>query len=254
MPQVDGTLTTTQRDGLVNVQTEDFEKRYGDLMGQRRLLSALLADENMLGICGVELTLVDTESQTILSREQGEAMLKSAISRLGPKERRLLKYFDVKDLVADILPGEFDVIPILSNLAVNVDKRRSGVGLKLCQDVEALCQEWGFDEVWLQVEEQNTPARKLYENKLGYTLEWKINGGSALRVDTDDPSGSFTEVAAPLLVLSKGFNAERERMKRSRSELDDGDDGEWLSAVDESTGDTYYYNTETGETSWDPPE
>jgi hypothetical protein len=31
------------------------------------------------------------------------------------------------------------------------------------------------------------------------------------------------------------------------------DEGEWIEAVDDSTGATYYFNTGTGESSWEPP-
>jgi len=130
--------------------------------------------------------------------------------------------------------------------------------MKLCQAVEKICSEWDFEEIWLQVEEQNTPARRLYENKLGYAQEWKVNGGSVLRVDTDDPEGSFSESVAPLLVLSKRLGGGPKRTPNARSSAapvstPSQDVDEWLAALDEATGNTYYYSTVSGETSWDPP-
>mmetsp|Transcript_22617 Transcript_22617/g.46368 ORF Transcript_22617/g.46368 Transcript_22617/m.46368 type:complete len:314 (-) Transcript_22617:86-1027(-) len=257
VPQV-AEITADQRAGLVTTQVQDFINRYGDIMGKRRLTSALLVDEDMAGVCGVELTLVARNTQTVVSRDQGEMMIKSAISRFTPKERKLLKFFEIKDLVADVLDGEFDVVPVLSNLAVGTGMRRGGVGMKLCQAVEKICSEWDFEEIWLQVEEQNTPARRLYENKLGYAQEWKVNGGSVLRVDTDDPEGSFSESVAPLLVLSKRLGGGAKRTPNARSSAapvstPSQDVDEWLAALDEATGNTYYYSTVSGETSWDPP-
>lgn len=261
-PQLEQGLSGSQRSGLVEIQAKDFLDRYGDLLGKRRLSSALLVDEQTRGVCGLELTLIAKDTRAIIPREQGELMLKSAISRFGPKERKLLKFFDIKDLVADVLPGNYDVVPVLSNLAVSPESRRCGVGLELCQAVEAQCVEWGFGELWLQVEEENSPARRLYEGKLGYDLEWKVNGALALRIDDADPAGSFRETVAPLLVLSKALNGgvRRKRAKTTFQSVPESttdevrvEEGGWLEAVDEATGNTYYYNPETNETSWGPP-
>jgi hypothetical protein len=122
--------------------------------------------------------------------------------------------------------------------------------------------EWGFGELWLQVEEENSPARRLYEGKLGYGLEWKVNGALALRIDDADPAGSFRETVAPLLVLSKALNGgvRRNRAKATFQSVPESttdevrvEEGGWIEAVDEATGNTYYYNPETNETSWGPP-
>lgn len=194
-------LNPTQRSGLLNTQLSDFEGRYGDLMGKRRLSSTLFVADG--GLCGVELALVSRENEAVIPRATGESMLTQAISRFGPKERRLLKYVALEDLVADLLPGDLSVVPVLANLAVDATRRRGGVGKALCLDVEAQCREWGYDQVWLQVEEGNTPARSLYENKLGYEQMWTDIGGSSLRINLDDDSGAFKPIGCPIITLSK---------------------------------------------------
>ncbi|MBD2598001.1 GCN5 family acetyltransferase [Nostoc sp. MBR 210] len=57
----------------------------------------------------------------------------------------------------------------LSNLAVDQKYRRHGVASKLLLSCEKLCQEWGFQDLYLHVLEDNHQARQLYF-KLGYKM------------------------------------------------------------------------------------
>ena len=63
-----------------------------------------------------------------------------------------------------------DVRPFLSNLSVREDARKSGVGSALVDMCEDAIQQWPrqYSEIVLQVEDENTLARKFYE-KRGYT-------------------------------------------------------------------------------------
>ena len=69
--------------------------------------------------------------------------------------------------------------PLMSNLVVSRQYRRQGIAEKLVQDVEDLCQEWGYDECYLYVEQRNAPAVKLYQ-KLGYKTLWQDDKAKTL--------------------------------------------------------------------------
>ncbi|MBE9005900.1 GNAT family N-acetyltransferase [Fortiea sp. LEGE XX443] len=58
----------------------------------------------------------------------------------------------------------------LSNLAVEQKNRRNGVASKLLIASEKICQEWGFQDLYLHVLEDNYQARHLYF-KLGYRMD-----------------------------------------------------------------------------------
>jgi len=63
--------------------------------------------------------------------------------------------------------------PYLSNLAVNPQYRRHGVASRLLTSCEQVCQEWGFQDLYLHVLENNHQARQLYF-KLGYRRVHKV--------------------------------------------------------------------------------
>jgi ribosomal protein S18 acetylase RimI-like enzyme len=60
--------------------------------------------------------------------------------------------------------------PYLSNLAVLAECRRQGVALKLLHSCERIVLDWGFQEIYLHVLENNHRARRLYR-KAGYRLK-----------------------------------------------------------------------------------
>jgi ribosomal protein S18 acetylase RimI-like enzyme len=60
--------------------------------------------------------------------------------------------------------------PYLSNLAVHPRYRRSGLASSLLISCEQVCQEWGFEDLYLHVLENNHQARRLYF-KLGYRVQ-----------------------------------------------------------------------------------
>ncbi|MEA5571373.1 GNAT family N-acetyltransferase [Calothrix sp. UHCC 0171] len=59
--------------------------------------------------------------------------------------------------------------PYLSNLAVHPNYRRQGAASELLAGCEKLAQEWGFQDVYLHVLENNYQARQLYF-KHGYRV------------------------------------------------------------------------------------
>ena len=208
LPQAspDFALSEAQRAGLAAAQLEDFEERYGELMGARRLSSALLLKRDdaglIAGAVSVELTLVNVDTESMISRKDGEAMFKQRIGSLGPKQRRELKDLPVGALTEELFP-EFEVLPVLSNLCVAASARRQGLGNELCAAAANVARGWGFFELWLQVEADNAPARTLYEKKLGFEEEWADKGARALRIDEEDEGGAFKDVVVPTVTASK---------------------------------------------------
>ncbi len=59
--------------------------------------------------------------------------------------------------------------PYLSNLAVHPKYRRYGLASSLLISCEQVCQDWGFEDLYLHVLENNHQARQLYF-KLGYRV------------------------------------------------------------------------------------
>lgn len=58
----------------------------------------------------------------------------------------------------------------ISNLAVCSDLRRQGIAFKLLKACESVAQEWGYQDIFLHVMENNYKARRLY-SKAGYILK-----------------------------------------------------------------------------------
>lgn len=59
--------------------------------------------------------------------------------------------------------------PYLSNLAISDSYRRQGGAHQLLQACEAIALDWGFQDLYLHVLENNRPARRLYY-KAGYRI------------------------------------------------------------------------------------
>eukprot|EP00953_Heterococcus_sp_UTEX-ZZ885_P003444 2382-Heterococcus_DN1.PRE.5 len=60
---------------------------------------------------------------------------------------------------------ELDVRPVISNLAVDARYRRYGIGSSLLRACEDAVKEWGYDEIVLQVEDDNVNAKAFYEKQ-----------------------------------------------------------------------------------------
>lgn len=58
-------------------------------------------------------------------------------------------------------------VPYVSNLAVAKAFRRQGVGQHLLLACEQVANTWGFNEIYLHVQEENRSARRLYK-RVGY--------------------------------------------------------------------------------------
>jgi len=64
---------------------------------------------------------------------------------------------------------ELDDRPLLSSLAVRPDYRRRGIAVSLCKEADKTAKRWGYSEVVLKVEANNSKARNLYR-RLGYRV------------------------------------------------------------------------------------
>lgn len=183
---------------------EEFTARYGEIMGKRKLKSCLLSavdSEALVGIVGIDVTLIDVKNQVQYTRNEAESTLTRAVSSLGPKERREYKNSSVGEIVDSLLPN-LEVAVVLSNLAVDPNQRKKGIGFQLCQFVEKVVQEeMDVNQIFLRVESDNEAARKLYEEKLGYETAWVEDEAIVLRADLN--SGEFLEIAKTTVSLRK---------------------------------------------------
>ena len=202
---------------LTSIQ-DDFTSRYGEIMGRRKLQSCLLSatttpttndnDNNnnnkpLVGIIAMDMTLVDETNEIQYTRLEAEQTLTKAISSLGPKERREYSRKDctVHEIVSGLLPN-LKVAVVLSNLAVCQSQRQKGIGMELCNYVHDFAKTtWGMEYVYLRVEADNTAARKLYEEKLGYQCCWVEKDAIALRADV--MTGEFQEMEKDTWSLCK---------------------------------------------------
>merc|ERR1712178_104621 len=108
----------------------------------------------------------------VLRREEGEGLFTNALSAMGGRERNEYRKLPLQELATSLLPEGFFVWPVLSNLAVSSACRGQGLGKLICEQCAQQAADWGFGGLMLVVEENNTPARSLYQS-LGYGDVWR---------------------------------------------------------------------------------
>jgi ribosomal protein S18 acetylase RimI-like enzyme len=199
-------ISDKARTNLIIEQCADLQDKYGAIMGKRLLncavVGALDQDTNeMLGVVTVKITILERDQ--VLESERAQELLKNAVASLGPKERRTYKNAKPSVIAKELLSPDTTTVCVLSNLAVSPKARRRGIAKILCDEVEALAKDWGYDEMILLVESANTPARELYQGKLGYNLKFTKEAEPALRVDPQ--AGEFIETEEETIVLSKNL-------------------------------------------------
>ncbi|CAM9349345.1 unnamed protein product [Scytosiphon promiscuus] len=150
-------VAPSQKRSLVRELVTDYRRRYGSLMGKRKLESMLLVARGkqgqIVGCIAVEVSVC-----------MGE--------RVGVKARGISANAEGAELR-----------PILANLAVARSERRKGLAKRLVKQCEDTCKEWGYDEILLLVEENNTRARRLYA-KLGYKMLFRDTKAKKILPDT----------------------------------------------------------------------
>jgi hypothetical protein len=200
------TLSDSDQEALVQHQIADFQEKYGERMGQRILKTSLQRaidskTNECLGLVGLELSLLNIDLGDTLSTTKSEEMIKRAVASLGPKQRRQYKDASVDEIARELLPPEWKVVAVLSNLVVSPSARRRGLAKALCDRVECIASgpEWRYSNLYLRVESENLAARDLYQKKLGFQMEYELTGVPGMRVH----SGRFSEIPVDTLILSK---------------------------------------------------
>jgi ribosomal protein S18 acetylase RimI-like enzyme len=155
-------LTPMQRQSLSTTQFKEFRGRYaGVSRGQSELLICQLPSGEVVGCAGVEAIRIP----------QGTL-------RATPGARS----------------------PLMSNLAVSREYRRKGIAEKLVKEAERVARyEWGYDDIFLYVEERNVAAVKLYR-KLGYRKVWVDNEAQTFLPTTN---GKLKNVATKIVCMKK---------------------------------------------------
>jgi ribosomal protein S18 acetylase RimI-like enzyme len=191
---------------LLQEQAHDFNEKYGEIMGSRvlntMLIQAMGENSALLGLVGIEVSLLDKTVGDIVSATKSQDLLKMAVASLGPKERRTYKKATVQEICTELLPPHLEAVVVLSNLVVSPQARRRGIAKQLCQEAERMAGSWGYDALYLRVEAGNEAARTLYEKLLGFDTKYELPEAIGIRIDD---GGKFVEVDAPTLVLSKSL-------------------------------------------------
>ena len=91
----------------------------------------------------------------------------------------------------------------MSNVAVSPRWRRRGIAELLVKEIERLVRiEWGYDDVYLYVEQRNKPAVRLYQ-KLGYRTFWVDNTAKTLVPTTN---GGMANEPTTIVCMRKRLN------------------------------------------------
>lgn len=197
-------ISDEARLNLVVEQCADLQEKYGERMGKRLMNCCVVGaldteSKELVGLVTLKEALM--MNGNILEAEKAEVIAKNSVAALGPKERRLYKDASIDKLATELLPPDTKAVCVISNLAVSPKARRRGIAKTLCAEAEALACDWGHQEMHLLVESENTAARKLYEQKLGYNLAFTNEGEVALRADLE--LGTFVETQVDTLILFK---------------------------------------------------
>ena len=167
-------LSEKQQRSLYNSQLVEFRRRYGKKLGGDRRAELVLVEngnEELMGVAAVEVELVPEKSLTSTAKTRA---------------------------------------PLMSNVAVSRKWRRRGIGEVLVKEIERMVRiEWGYDDIFLYVEQRNKPAIKLYQ-KMGYNPYWIDKNAKTLVPTTD---GSMQNEPTTLVCMKKRLN------KRVRMDL-----------------------------------
>ncbi|KAL3915405.1 MAG: hypothetical protein SGILL_005672, partial [Bacillariaceae sp.] len=139
-------LTDRQQRQLSGLQFAEFRKRYAGVgRGQAELIlcygevAGNTDDLVLIGCAGMEVQAISPPT----TDQKGYSTTKTATKA-----------------------------PLMSNVAVSQDFRRRGIGELLVKEAEQIARyQWGYNDMYLFVEQRNKAAIKLYQ-KLGYSKQW----------------------------------------------------------------------------------
>ena len=205
---LDESVSERTKTVLIQQQADDLQEKYGERMGRRSLDTVLIraidsSTKEILGLVGLEVSLLNKDIGDILSTTKSDNLLKNAVASLGPKDRRLYKSASVQQIATELLPPELEAVAVLSTLVVSPTARRRGIAQSLCAQIELVANaEWGYPTLYLRVERDNAAARTLYETKLGFLERYALPEATGVRIK----DGSFSVIQADTLVLCKGLS------------------------------------------------
>jgi len=202
-------LSRGERAQLVRTVSVDLSGRYRLAQDKRprapmqspnlfwaRLIVAREPDGTIAGCVGIEASLCDASIGAVLRSDQANRVVMAELEAMDPaaSERSSVVFRErgLGALATHVLQEKeeplvqawaTDYAPyaLLANLAVSPSYRRTGLGRELCEFCQDACADWGMDDVLLQVEEVNGPARGLYES-LGYKAVHRDDQANALRL------------------------------------------------------------------------
>lgn len=203
-----GSVSDAVYEQLLSQQFVDFLTKYGERMGKRLLDAGLVAaidtsTNEIVGLAGIEVCLLDAEQKNILTPEVSEETMKVALSSLGPKDRRKYKNASPIQIADELLQPNLQAVCVLCNLVVSPNARGKGIAVKLCNYIKQSAKEAGFDGLLLKVEKDNEAACRLYLDKLGYQELFVCSDATAVRFNLMD--GSFQRAEAETLILIKSL-------------------------------------------------
>jgi len=137
----DSEMPAGQRKELIRLEQNDLMERYGSLVGRRKYTSVLFIceeDEEIIGCVGLDCQVLNLEA------------------------RKLIKVRSTGSLD----PDREKVVLVLANLAVRVDRRKSGIGRSLLASCYSFLEGRDeFDGIYLLVNADNKAARSLYSSR-----------------------------------------------------------------------------------------
>lgn len=186
----------------------DMLDRYGPRMEAHKFDSCILEahssagdefNKELVGLIGIDVVLFEMQANTLQSREESEAAITGAVTSLkGLVDAN-------QENVSQRLPSGMKAVVVLSNLVVSTSLRRMGIGAKLCLEAERFVKEgegWGgFTDIYVRVESENLPARKLYQ-LLGYDEQWDED---STIVESDLDAGKLATCTKNIVIMKKSI-------------------------------------------------
>jgi GNAT superfamily N-acetyltransferase len=133
-----------QRRELLELESKDLRNRYEEKVGGGRLPSALILakeDQEIVGCVGLDCQVKNKKKDRFRDFNNGDSLV-DFLDRSNSEE----------------------ICVVLANLAVRRDRRGRGLARNLLAFAEEQTKAWGYSDLYLLVDSENTPAQKLYRS------------------------------------------------------------------------------------------